>query len=196
MGIDLGLAFFAGLVAYEIGLFIILIIAFGFSLNRETSLGVVAIFIVMFTWNWTGTGSLYGALTAWEVLYGLAVWIAIGLFWSRFKWGDLVDKVIEQSKKLKYVKTKQDVKNQIDREKSYDTIAFWILLWPFSVAGFFLTDFIDRVWKQIVDRLYKIYDRIANTKIDASGAFTDDEVPEPNNDGPSDMNDYFKNKRN
>jgi hypothetical protein len=176
MGIDLVFAFFAGLVAYEIGLILILIVGFGFALNRETSVGILVVLVIMFTFNWTGTGSLYSILTVWEALYGFVVWLALGLFWSRFKWGDLVDRVIEYAKTASYIKTKDDVKNEIARRKSYDTIAFWILLWPFSVAGFFLTDFIDRVWKQLVDRLYKIYDRIADRKIEASGSFADADI--------------------
>ena len=166
-GIDVGLAFFAALIWWEIALFAILMIGFGFSLWEESSKGFAVAFMVILFIPWSGAGSLWASLSLIGIIYYLIVFLLAGIGWSFFKWRLLVQKEIEYGKESNL--TLKKVKRNIQNKKDYDKIVYWILLWPFSALGYFLNDFIYDLVKRIVDKIYTVYDRITDRMLGNSG---------------------------
>lgn len=170
-GIDLGLAFFAGLIWWEIGLFLVLLIGSGIALKEESSAGFFVAFAVIFFMPWSGVGSIWASVSLVGIMYYLILFILAGIGWSFFKWKLFVQKQIEYHKDRRYgdsAYTKKQIKEAIQSKKSYDTIIYWILLWPFSVLGYLVNDFVYNLVKSIVDKIYTIYDRITDKLLDNS----------------------------
>ena len=67
------------------------------------------------------------------------------------------------------VKVSKEVKKEITRRKDYDSIVFWILLWPFSALGYLINDFIIDMMRKFVDKIYTVYDKIADKMLSAAG---------------------------
>ncbi len=171
MGLELVGAFFVGLVWWEIILFGILVLGFLFSLGNETSIGAVAALGVLFVMSWTGVGALYSVVSFSTLIWGGIVYLIIGLFWSFWKWRLLVSRVIRlmTSSDSNRVYDKNEIKREISRRKDYDTIVFWILVWPFSALGYFVNDFIIDMVRKFVEKIYTVYDKIADNMINAAG---------------------------
>jgi len=160
MGLEVVGAFFAGLIWWEIVIFLGLVIGLAASLYNETAIGFFVAFGIFSFVNWSGAGSLWSAMTLSGFLYYGLIFIAIGIGWSLFKWKLLVQNEIEKGKK--YNSTKNEVKIEINNKKDYDTISYWILLWPFSSAGYLINDFIYDTMKKLIDKIYTLYDRITD----------------------------------
>ena len=159
-GLEIGMAFFAGLIWWEILVFGILVFGIGASLFNESALGFVIGFTILTFVNWSGAGSLWATMSLAGLLYYGAVFIVIGIGWSLFKWKLIVQKQIEKGKQ--YNSSKDEVKREINNKKDYDTIVYWILLWPFSLLGYVVNDFIYDTMKRLIDKIYTLYDRITD----------------------------------
>ena len=48
-----------------------------------------------------------------------------------------------------------------EANKNKEKIMNWMYLWPFSILGTFLSDFVREVWEWLYERMGKIYDNIA-----------------------------------
>jgi len=160
MGLEIVGTFFAGLIWWEIVIFLGLIIGLGASLYNETALGFFIAFGIFSFINWSGTGSLWATITLSGLLYYGLIFIAIGIGWSLFKWKLLVQREIEDGKRRNF--SKEEIKKYINKKKDYDTISYWILLWPFSAFGYFVNDFIYDTMKKLIDKIYTLYDRITD----------------------------------
>jgi len=171
-GIDVGMAFFAALIWWEIVLFLIVGVGLVFALNEESSGGFFFGFAIMFFMPWTGVGSIWASISLIGILYYLVIFLLAGIGWSFFKWRLLVQKEIQVGKDEDL--TLEKVKKNISYRKSYDKIIYWILLWPFSALGYLVNDFIYDLVKRIVDKIYTVYDRITDKMLGNSG-LTDDE---------------------
>jgi hypothetical protein len=167
-GIDLALAFFAGLVWWELVLFGVMVLGSGIALSKESSLGFFIAFGILFFMPWTGAGSLWASISLLDLIYYFIGFILAGIGWSFFKWKLFVQDIISRYSDRGKEYTKQDVKDEINYRKDYDTIIYWITLWPFSLLGYFLNDFVYNLVKSIVDRIYTVYDRITDNLLDKS----------------------------
>jgi len=159
-GLEVGMAFLTGLIWWELVLFGILVFEIGASLYKESALGfVIGISILTFV-NWSGMGSIWATMTLTGLLYYGVVFIIIGIGWSLFKWKLIVQNEIEKGKL--YNSPKDEVKREINYKKDYDTIAYWILLWPFSLLGYVVNDFICNAMKKLINKINTLYDRITD----------------------------------
>ena len=169
-GIDLVMAFVAGLVWWEIIIFLVLIGGLGFSLYEESSIGFAVAFGLFLIINWTGTGALWTTITLSSLLYYFGVYLIAGIGWSFYKWRLFVKEKIayynDMNKNGNY--TKSDIKEKILSSKSYDKIVYWIMLWPFSSIGYLINDFIYDTVRKIVAKLYAVYDRITDSLLSDS----------------------------
>jgi len=175
LGFDVALAFLVGLVWWEVIIFVAMFVAIGFSLNYESSIGFVIPIAILGSINWTGAGSAFALLSAMSfigALWSVAVFIGIGVVWSFFKWRNLVKNIIANTISVKY----GEIKYKISNEKSYDVIAFWILLWPMSVAGYVFNDLVRDFMKALIDRIYSIYDRITDKMLSNVGIHNESSV--------------------
>jgi len=163
-----------GLVWWQFVLMFIWMIAWGFSLHEESGLGffaLVAIFIYFFT-------------TINITLFGVGVYMLLGVLWVLFKFRLHAKKTIDRAKKknddaeklnaerltgnsnrsLQTKITKTDVRAEIFRKMNSDTLFFWGIAWPFSVLGFFLYDFLELVAKKLI----KLFGGYVDKLIDAA----------------------------
>lgn len=157
--------FFVGLAVWEFIVLGILAIALGVSLNYESSLGFAVIMAIFIAVGWGTAGSVWSTITLGGLIWGGAVYVVIGIVWSFYKWKLLVADTIEDAKAKSYIKSKQDLKDLINRNKNYDVIGFWIIVWPLSVIGYLIYDFVVDMVKGLIDRLYTVYDRITDSLI-------------------------------
>jgi len=88
-------------------------------------------------------------------------YVVAGTLWSFFKWWMVVNDYVK-----KYNKLKKDDKNYTstyDRPAASDektTFAYWIAYWPLSITWFFFGDFLNRIFKGIVDKFGRVYESI------------------------------------
>lgn len=174
-GFDIVLAFLAGMIWYELVFFGVLLIGCGFSLKFESSLGFIIPLAILLGVNWTGSGSAIALLSTMpflSILWIALMFIIIGVIWSFFKWRNLVKEVIDYSKNCSI----EAVKERISNKKNYDVVAFWIILWPFSVLGYIINDFVYDIVTKFIDKIYSIYDRITDKMLLNSGLVSNKEA--------------------
>jgi len=183
-GIDLAFAFLAGLIWWELLLIVVVIIGGGIALKNESSLGFFIGFAILLFVPWTGAGSLWAGIDLISFIWYGVLFIIAGIGWSFFKWKLFVQNIIDrfESNAKNYSHqhhtqyTKQNIKEEINNSKDYDIIIYWIMLWPFSMIGYFINDFVYNLIKGIIDRIYTVYDRITDKLISKSSF--DDEIKE------------------
>ena len=165
-GIDAAMVFFTGLVMWEIIFLVVLGVALVASLNYESSIGFSVAFIILITMSWTGAGSVWAAVTLLDIIWFIAIYIVMGIIWSGWKWRQLAIKTRDLYKAKvrdgKRVYSDNEIREEIQRRKDYDTFVFWILVWPLSGIGYLINDFVVDMVKKLVDRISTIYDRITD----------------------------------
>lgn len=151
---ELVTAFFIGLVAWEIILFIVTLLLFRLSFKRESGFmfaiaaGAIWFYFLKLDFNFMT----------------IAFYLAIGFGWMIFKFRRHVYKTIERykeinmTKKLSYNASK--VKERIFYEADADAVFYWIIAWPASMIGFMLHDFANYVYKQLKIMLNNIVDNM------------------------------------
>jgi len=175
-GIDLLMAFFAGLIWWQIIALIVLIISCGFALYDENALSMILTLIVGIVIFWSMIVSSLTVLSFSSILGFVVVYFGFGVVWSFLKFRIEVSKIIEYIKNdpymLKNYTLKEATKIRIKDNIKNNRIAFWIMFWPFSVTGYFLDDFIYNLFENIekivikfVKRIKSVYDRIADSMI-------------------------------
>ena len=146
--------FFAAMVWWEIIIFVGLFMVFSaFVFDERGSIPFIAAAIMLFV-DWTGKGpiiSFHSTLDSWIWILG---YLLIGLIWSFFKWGRYVKYAIDR------YDDEEDVRWKL-KQFSNDTIAYWIIWWPFSLIGFIFEDAID--W--VIHRFKGVYNLIADKMI-------------------------------
>ena len=158
--------FFGALVMWELGLIFIAMVVWGFSLWNETSLGFLAVLVILMSISWTGVGSGWAVISFTDMVWQIVVYLGMGILWSVWKWKTEAVKVRDSC--LLYNKSndnyysRDDIIIKINDNKNYDTIGFWIIVWPLSAVGYFINDFIIDTIKSIIKRMYNVYDRITN----------------------------------
>ena len=156
--------FLGGLVMWELGLIFIAMVAWGFSLWNETSVGFLVVLIVLLSISWTGAGSAWAAISLAELIWQITVYLVLGLAWSVWKWRAEAKKIKDYyrdyNKNHGGEYTKEYVIDRINDNKNYDTIGFWVIVWPLSSIGYFINDFIIDTINSIIRRMYNVYDRI------------------------------------
>ena len=168
MGIEVGIAFFAGMLWWQFIVMGILGIGFVASLVNESSVifGITLAVFMGFFWNVLGLGTLSVS----SVLIFLVVYIGFGLLWSLYKWRLFVlekkEEYINNRQNYTYPKdyTNQDIIDYVSRSKDTDQILFWVVLFPFSMLGYFINDFI----LDIIKKMTKVYDKITENIINSN----------------------------
>ena len=158
MGLEPIGIFFAAIVWWEIiALAIVGIVMVGFMWEEHAAVPFVGLLLILF-YSW---GDTYGPLveinSLFDVWLFLLIYIAIGLGWSFFKWGRLVSSYIEKYEK------EEDVRYYL-KQFSYDSIAYWVLWFPFSMIGFVFDDAIQ--W--IISRFRGVYNLITDRMISSA----------------------------
>jgi len=147
--------FFAAMVWWEIIIFVGLVVVFSGSLyDKRGSVAFVAAAIILFV-DWSGKGAIITFDSALDSWFWIASYFIIGLIWSFFKWGRYVTYVIDR------YDNEEDIRYELKRF-SNDTIAYWVIWWPFSLIGFIFEDAID--W--VIHRFKGVYNLIADKLID------------------------------
>ena len=130
------LMFFSSIAWWEIIIFIVISISMVALLYEEyASIPIGALLFILF-YHWGEVGpfiKFQSVLDAWIYISG---YLIIGLIWSFFKWGKLVNYYIS-----KY-ENEEDVRHSL-KIYSYDKIAYWVVWWPFSLFGFLFDDVIQ-----------------------------------------------------
>jgi len=168
MGIDLAIAFFVGLIWWEYIVLTAVIVGMGISLNTNSAIGSLVLIAVAFSIPWSGTGAVFATMTFGSFIGYAILFLGIGVIWSIYKWQLFVREKIKHYQEDNKEYTKEEVKYEINRSKSNDQIAFWIILWPFSSLGYLINDFIYDIVIAIVKKITKIYDGITDKLINSS----------------------------
>lgn len=118
------------------------------------------------------------------ILAGVGIYLVAGVFWSFFKWWDyLIDQRDDVLKNAaKYVGISFGVTNaetiaeaarqrenrlkflQSNLPNASDNkarITHWMAFWPWSVLAFLLSDFLQKIFRLIYERLQGVYERMA-----------------------------------
>lgn len=177
--------FFAAIVWYEIIVIgIISVLMVGFLWEEHAIVPFIGLIAILF-YDWGTHGAFVQVGSILDVWVFLLVYISFGLFWSFFKWGRLIKKFIKD------YDSEEDVRYRLSNF-SNDRIAYWVLWWPFSIAGFVFDDAIQwviehfrGVYNMITDKL--ISSAISSNSIKEAKPYVEDE------DG-SDMDNYFNKK--
>jgi hypothetical protein len=161
---DLGIitGFVLGLVWWQMGLFVVLVIGCIWSLSLESAFVFISTLAFLVGIPWAGASSFIATLTFSGVVWYTVSFIGIGLMWSFFKWRLFVIDMIKKYDNY----NKEKLKDKIQSEKDYDVIVFWILAWPFSMLGYLVNDFIIDLTRKLVDKIYTVYDKITDSLLD------------------------------
>lgn len=115
-----------------------------------------------------------------RVLLGAILYAAIGGAWSVFKWRRHVRSPLVQDDLKRGIRrwaTTVDRKNGIAFDKSYwfpssakasgnkDRITSWVALWPFSMTGYVVGDWLLRAFERVYEALAGVYDNITRQNI-------------------------------
>jgi hypothetical protein len=148
-------SFFAAMVWWEIILFLMLWgVTLGFLFEERGVIPLIGIAIFLFV-DWTGNGAIITFGSMLSMWLWLSAYFLIGLGWSFFKWGRLVNETIIE------FKNEEDIRFNL-KYFSNDTIAYWIIWWPLSVLGFIFDDLIN--W--IITKFRGVYRLITDKMID------------------------------
>jgi len=140
---DFLLGFFVGFVWWEWLLFAACVILTGISLNKESGLGFLILMAI-------GGYFLFNV----HLTVGMVVtYIVAGICWLLFKFNRHVHKTIAyyqdlQTNNNRY--SKANVRTRIFQDADIDTVFFWFIAWPFSMAGFFCYDFMEMMYTKFV----------------------------------------------
>ena len=158
---DLGFltGFVAGLVWWEIGFLLVLLVGFGVSLFNESSIWTAVALFMVFGYSWGDNPSLWSTMSIIEILWMIGIYIGLGVIWSFYKWRTVVINIIE-SCSTNF--TKIEIKDRIASKKDYDTLVFWIIFWPFSLFGYLFNDLFTDLIKTLMGKIYNVYDRISD----------------------------------
>jgi len=178
--------FFAAIVWYEIiAIGIISLLMVGFLWEEHASVPFIGMLALLF-YDWGTHGAFVEVGSILDVWIFLIIYIAIGLMWSFFKWGRLIKQYIAK------FDNEEDVRYKLSNF-SNDRIAYWVLWWPFSIAGFVFDDAIQWIIEHFKGVYNLITDKLINSAISSNNIKKSKDVPEHEDDG-SDMSDYFKKK--
>ncbi len=176
--------FFTALVWWEYAIVVVLVVALIFAEANENSFSFLVGFGLFMFYPWSTTGSLFSNVGITGSLFWLLIYIVIGIIWSRFKWGRLLDKLVEQKNKeyeaqtenhpddmnyfdREYAKNKEEyLKKQIQEEKDINRFVYWISSWPISAFVYFFGEMIADSFRKLVSYLSVYYTRIGDKKVE------------------------------
>lgn len=158
--IEIVLLFFTAIVWYEIiGLGIISVLMVGLLWEEHASVPFGGLLVLLF-YDWETTGAFIEVGSILDAWVYLLVYIAIGLMWSFFKWGRLINRYIV------LYDNEEDVRFSLSAF-SNDNIAYWVMWWPFSILGFVFDDAIQWIIEHFRGVYNLITDKLINSAISA-----------------------------
>lgn len=152
---EVGLAFFAGLIWWEILAFAVFSIFIVGTLVHERAGVAIVLLTVMLFWGWSGTGPVLTLSSLLDMSFFLLGYLLIGILWSFKKWRDKVSYAIKE------FKTESEVRYHLDSTYHMDNKLYWVTFWPFSLIGFLFGDLIE----QLIERFKGAYAYITNKMI-------------------------------
>ena len=105
-----------------------------------------------------------------NVIWFSILYLSLGACWSTFKWWrfslkgrDRLRRKISDWTGTARTMTKPKRESNTFARYQKDRIMGWIAMWPFSVVGTFIGDFLTKIVRRIYDTLRGIYDAIADS---------------------------------
>lgn len=118
--------------------------------------------------SWTpGTLGSMPVSNIWNLALFSAYYLLVGGLWSIVKWFLYSLKLRDETKEKQANKRHDDPHRNARPSESYaknnkGLLAGWVAMWPFSMIGTFIGDFLTKLFDHVVKALSGIYDGIAN----------------------------------